>query len=262
MAKKFLSIGFCLTLLLFSFTPLERRSLRVKTIVIDPGHGGKDPGCMKNKTKEKDIALDISLKVGQLIQENMPDVKVIFTRKDDRFVELHDRAGIANKNHADLFISVHVNSGPAGMHGTETYCMGLHKTEQNLEIAQRENSSILMEDDHKENYEGFDPNSPQSYILFSLYQNAFMHSSMKLAHKIETEFKQSNKRHSRGVKQAGFLVLWKTSMPSVLVETGFITDTADFKILNSESGRFDSAWGIYSAIEDYKKDIESVGLED
>lgn len=254
--QKLLISSIAVILVVCSFTQLETKTYRVRTIVIDAGHGGKDPGCLSKNSKEKDIALDIALKVGELIKENMTGVKVIYTRKDDRFIELHDRAAIANKNHADLFISIHVNSGPEGMHGTETYCMGLHKTEQNLEIAQRENSSILLEKDHHEKYDGFDPKSPQSYILFSLYQSAFMQNSMKLAEKIEKEFKHTAKRHSRGVKQAGFLVLWKTSMPSVLVETGFLTDSNDHKYLNTEAGRFDTAWGIYSAVEEYKRDLE------
>ena len=134
--------------------------------------------------------------------------------------------------------------------------MGLHKGEQNLSVAQRENSSILMEDKQEKNYDGFDPNSPQSYILFSLYQNAYLSSSMKLAGKIESEFKTNNERHSRGVKQAGFLVLWKTTMPSVLVETGFITHEDDAYYLGTELGRLETAWGIFSAIEDYKNEIE------
>jgi N-acetylmuramoyl-L-alanine amidase len=186
----------------------------------------------------------------------MPDVKVIYTRKDDHFVELHDRAAIANKAKADLFISIHVNAGPAQFKGTETYCMGLHKGEQNLSVAQRENSSILLEKDNKEKYDGFDPNSPQSYILFSLYQSAYLANSTRLAGKIETEFESQNKRHSRGVKQAGFLVLWKTAMPSVLVESGFITHDEDAQYLGSEVGKMETAWGIFSAIEDYRNEIE------
>lgn len=247
----------CIALLLCSsFTILERSEYHIKTIVIDAGHGGKDPGCNNTTQKEKNIALDIALTLGDIIQKNLPGTKVIFTRKDDRFIELHDRAAIANKNKADLFISIHVNAGPAQFSGTETYCMGLHKGEQNLSVAQRENSSILMEEKNEKNYDGFDPNSPQSYILFSLYQNAYLSNSMKLASKIEKEFKENNNRHSRGVKQAGFLVLWKTTMPSVLVETGFITHEEDAYYLGTEIGRLETAWGIFSAIEDYKNDIE------
>ncbi|MFL5730358.1 MAG: N-acetylmuramoyl-L-alanine amidase [Cytophagaceae bacterium] len=239
-----------------AFTTLEQHTGGVKIIVIDAGHGGKDPGCLGSSAKEKAINLDISLKVGKMIKDSMPSVKVIYTRPDDRFVELHDRAGIANKYNADLFISIHSNSGPKGMHGTETYCMGLHKTEQNLEVAKRENSSILMEKDHTKNYDGFDPNSPQSYILFSLYQNGFLTSSLSLASKIEKEFKVTNKRHSRGVKQAGFLVLWKTSMPSVLVETGFLTDSTEEHYLSSEQGKIKTARGIFKAVKEYKEEME------
>ncbi len=256
MRKIVFSILIGLLFLTTSFQKLEPNNFKLKTIVIDAGHGGKDPGCSGFGSKEKDIALDVAIKLGEFIKQNMDDVKIIYTRKSDVFIELHERAAIANRNHADLFISVHVNSGPSGLYGTETFCMGLHKTEQNMEIAQRENSSILMEHNHEEKYDGFDPKSPQSYILFSLYQSAFMANSTKLAAKIEKEFSENNNRHSRGVKQAGFLVLWKTSMPSVLVETGFLTDTTDANYLKEEKGRTDIAWGIYSAIEDFKNEME------
>src|SRR6478609_1683873 len=243
-------------ILMGSYTPLDRYEYKVKTIVIDAGHGGKDPGCMGNSAKEKDIALDIALKLGELIQHNIPDVKVVYTRKDDNFVELHERAGIANRHNADLFISIHVNSGPVGQFGTETYCMGLHKTESNLAVAQRENSSILMEKDKDAHYGSFDPTSPQSYIMFSLYQSATLNNSMALASKVESEFQTTLNRKSRGVKQAGFLVLWKTTMPSILIETGFLTDTTDSNILTSETERMNTAWGIYTAVEAYKLDLE------
>jgi N-acetylmuramoyl-L-alanine amidase len=254
--KRILEVLIVTLLLCSSFTILDISEYHIKTIVIDAGHGGKDPGCNNATQKEKHIALDIALKLGEIIQRNEPGIKVVYTRKDDRFIELHDRAAIANKNKADLFISIHVNAGPAQFNGTETYCMGLHKGEQNLSVAQRENSSILLEDKKEKNYDGFDPNSPQSYILFSLYQNAYLSNSMKLAGKIEKEFEVNNERHSRGVKQAGFLVLWKTAMPSVLVETGFITHEDDAYYLGTEVGRLETAWGIYSAIEDYKNEIE------
>jgi N-acetylmuramoyl-L-alanine amidase len=243
-------------LVMSSFSVLDRNEYKVRTIVIDAGHGGKDPGCLNATQREKHIALDIALKLGDILQRNLPDVKIIYTRKSDHFVELHDRAAIANKNKADLFISIHVNSGPTQFMGTETYCMGLHKGEQNLTVAQRENSAILMEEKKENNYDGFDPNSPQSYILFSLFQNAYLANSMNLAGKIEKEFRFANNRYSRGVKQAGFLVLWKTAMPSVLVETGFITHEDDAKYLGSEIGRLETAWGIFSAINDYKKEVE------
>jgi N-acetylmuramoyl-L-alanine amidase len=256
MKQTTLYILFCLTFLMSSFQIEEPKTFKLKTIVIDAGHGGKDPGCSGFGSREKDLALDVAVKLGEFIKQNMPEVKIIYTRKTDVFIELHERAAIANRNNADLFISIHVNSGPSGLHGTETFCMGLHKSEQNLEIAQRENSTILLEQNHKEHYDGFDPKSPQSYILFSLFQNSNLTSSMNLASKIETEFGKNNKRHSRGVKQAGFLVLWKTSMPSVLVVTGFLTDTTDAHYLKDPKGRVDTAWGIYSAIEDFKDELE------
>jgi N-acetylmuramoyl-L-alanine amidase len=256
--KKLLTPLLLSFLLIFgAFSPLNIRSTSLKIIVLDAGHGGKDPGCLgKHATIEKDVALDITLKVGELIKKHMPEVKVIYTRNSDKFIELHDRAAIANKNNADLFISIHANAGPEGMKGTETYCMGLHKSEQNLEVAQRENSVIKLEKKKNENYEGFDPSSPQSYILFSLYQNAYLHNSIRLAEKIEKEFKYES-RHSRGVKQAGFLVLWKTSMPSVLIETGFLSDPDDAAYLKNDWGRMNMAERIFCALEDYKRELEA-----
>jgi len=240
-----------------SFTTLDVYTSDFDTIVLDAGHGGKDPGCLGKKSREKEVNLDICLKVGKMLKDSMPYLNIVYTRSDDHFVELCDRAGVANKKGADLFVSIHSNSGPTGMYGTETYCMGLHKSEQNLEVAKRENSAILYEKDHDKKYEGYDPNSPQSYILFSLYQNAFLNNSLLLAHKIEEEFKNHDKRHSRGVKQAGFLVLWKTSMPSVLVESGFLTDQSEEEILATEEGRMKTAVSIYNAIKEYKQELDA-----
>ena len=240
-----------------SFDIKNTRTVKLKRIVIDAGHGGKDPGCNGKTSREKDITLAIALQLGELIKTNLPDVEVTFTRKDDRFVELHDRAAIANTIDADLFISIHVNAGPEQFAGTETYCMGLHKSESNMQVAQRENSAILMEADQHSNYDGFDPNKPESYIMFSLYQSANLTNSMILAGQIEEEFKTHNQRYSRGVKQAGFLVLWKTTMPAVLVETGFLTHGEEEVYLNSEKGKMHTAYGIYSAIEDYKQMMEA-----
>jgi N-acetylmuramoyl-L-alanine amidase len=260
--RLFLSILLSCVFSMFSFSPLEVHNKKITIIVLDAGHGGKDPGCSgKFSTIEKQVTLDITLKVGELIKKNMPDVKVIYTRNTDKFVELHDRASIANKNKADLFISIHANSGPSGMHGTETYCMGLHKSEQNLDVAKRENAVIDMEKNKSKDYENFDPNSPQSYILFSLYQNAYLQNSIKLAEKLEREFKQEN-RHSRGVKQAGFLVLWKTSMPSVLIETGFLSDSTEAKFLKEDWARMNMAERIYCAIDEYKQEMEAEGTEE
>jgi len=257
MLSKFVCSFLFISLFFLSFDIKNTKSVTLKKIVIDAGHGGKDPGCNGKYSKEKDITLQIALQLGELLKNNLPDIEVVYTRKDDNFVELHDRAAIANKIDADLFISIHVNAGPEQFAGTETYCMGLHKSESNMQVAQRENSSILMEANQKTNYDGFDPNKPESYIMFSLYQSANLSNSMMLAEKIEEEFKSYNQRYSRGVKQAGFLVLWKTTMPAVLIETGFLTHKDEETYLNSEKGKIHTAYGIYSAIEDYKQLIEA-----
>lgn len=256
MIKKLFIFLISCVFLLVSFQTLNKKTQQLKTIVIDAGHGGKDPGCHGAYSNEKNITLSVALKLGEYLKANMPDVKIIYTRSDDRFIELHDRAGIANKNNADLFVSIHVNAGPEHNEGTETYCMGLHKTEQNLQVAQRENESINMENNKEDNYGGFDPDKPESYIMFSLYQNANLTNSMILAESIEKEFEVYNKRQSRGVKQAGFLVLWKTTMPAVLVETGFLTHNKEEGYLNSEKGQIETAFAIYSAIEDYRSYVE------
>jgi len=250
----FYSIGWMMVVCFLTSATYHVKQEDVKLIVIDAGHGGKDPGCLSaSGTKEKDINLDISLRLGKMINKNMPGVKVIYTRRDDRFVELLERAEIANRNHASLFISIHANSGPPGFCGTETYCMGLDKSEQNLEVAQRENASILLEKEHKKKYNNFNPNAPESYILFSLFQNVFLQGSLRLAGHVERHFSDHG-RFSRGVKQAGFVVLWKTSMPSVLIETGFLTDPDDEKYLSSKEGREEVAHDIFCAIEAFMND--------
>lgn len=232
---------------------------KVDVIVIDAGHGGHDPGTSGKNLKEKDVALKIALKVGAYIEKNLPDVKVIYTRKTDRYLSLDERAEIANKNKADLFICIHANSLPgAPAKGTETYVMGLHKDNSNFEVAKRENSVILMDENYEERYEGFDPKSPESYILFALNQSAYQESSLRFAAKIESQFKTRAGRPSRGVKQAGFMVLWKTTMPSVLIETGFLSNINEEKFLGSESGQDLIASGIYRAFKEYKTEIESI----
>ncbi|MGV3538598.1 MAG: N-acetylmuramoyl-L-alanine amidase family protein, partial [Rufibacter sp.] len=188
----------------------------------------------------------------------LSDVKVIYTRKNDTFVELIDRAGIANKNHADLFISIHCNSGPSAAYGTETYTMGLHKTTGNLSVAQRENSVILQEENYKEKYNGFNPSSPQSHILFSLYQSAYIDNSLRFAQKVEEQFKKKVGRSSRGVKQAGFLVLWKSAMPSALIEIGFLTNPKEEAFLNDKTNQTYMASGIYRAFKEYKQELEAM----
>lgn len=245
--------------LLNSASSLLHKEFKISKVVIDAGHGGHDPGTHGKKYKEKDIALNIALKVGKYIEAYVPGVEVIYTRKDDSYIALDKRAEIANKNDADLFISIHVNSIPNNTtYGTETWVMGLHRSESNLEVAKRENSVILLDENYTERYEGFDPNSAESYILFSLTQDAYYESSIKMAQKVEHQFKTRVGRHSRGVKQAGFVVLYKTAMPSVLVETGFITNSAEEDYLGSERGQDLIASGIYRAFKEYKLDVETV----
>ncbi len=233
---------------------------KLKTIVLDAGHGGTDPGCNgANAVFEKDVTLSVIKKLGKLIQDSLSDVKVVYTRNTDVFVKLSERARIANKNSADLFISVHCNSNPKTTpSGSETYFMGLHKSEGNLEVAKRENEVITFESDYKTNeaYGGFDPNSPESEIIFTLVQSAHMVESSKFSSLVEKNTPALTGIHSRGVKQAGFLVLWQTAMPSVLVELGFLTNERDRKILKTDSGQINVAKGIFSAVCAYKKQRE------
>ncbi len=230
-----------------------------RIVVIDAGHGGKDSGAMGRIGKEKDIVLAISLKVGKYIEENLDNVEVIYTRTTDTFVELHKRAEIANSNKADLFVSIHVNSNRnIKPYGTETYAMGLHKTKGNLDVAKKENSVIMIEEDYSKKYEGFDPNSTESYIIFSLMQNVYLEQSLDFASHVQDQFENKAKRYNRGVKQAGFLVLWKTTMPSVLIEAGFISNPNEEKFLMSENGQDYLASAIYRAIKDYLLKQESL----
>lgn len=231
---------------------------KLSRVVIDAGHGGKDPGSVGKHVMEREIALAVALKLGEYIKTNYPDVEVIYTRTEDVFVELSERADIANRNDADLFISIHTNSNTnKEAYGTETYAMGLKTDDKNFEVAKKENSVIAYEDDYTTKYEGFDPNSPESYILFSLYQSAYLENSLKLADKIEHQFKDRVKRNSRGVRQAGFWVLYRTSMPSVLVETGYLSNSNEEKYLNDPYGQALIASGLYRAFRGYKEEIES-----
>jgi N-acetylmuramoyl-L-alanine amidase len=226
--------------------------------MIDPGHGGKDPGNLGKRSKEKDIALKISLKFGDYIEKNFPDVKVMYTRKDDRYVDLYERPVMANKAKADLFICIHCNSEPGvSAYGTETFVMGLSKDQRNFDVAKRENAVILM-DENQERYEGFDPTSDESYILFSIGQSFHKENSLKFAQKIEDQFKKKVGRYSRGVKQAGFWVLWSTAMPSVLVETGFLSNANEETYMMSDHGQDAIASGLFRAFKEYKTEIESV----
>jgi N-acetylmuramoyl-L-alanine amidase len=242
--------------LFFSFTPLNKTGYRIRTVVIDAGHGGHDSGCLGSESKEKHIALSIALKLGKMIEERYPDIKVVYTRKTDVFVELRERAEIANKKDADLFICIHCNSGNKAAYGVETFVMGLHKTDDNLSVSKRENASILLEKDYKQNYDGYDPNSPESNIIFNLYQNLYMEKSLTFASKVQANVVENAGRYSRGVKQAGFLVLYKTAMPSVLIETGFLTNANDEKYLLSEKGQAAMVTSIFRAFKEYKTDME------
>ena len=244
-------------LLIFLNVTAQNGKTRINCIVIDAGHGGKDPGAKGSKYYEKDIVLAIALKLGNYIKENMPDVKVIYTRDEDVFVPLHERAEIANKNQADVFISIHCNSNPKKTpFGTETDTMGLTKASDNLEVAKLENSVIFQEENSESKYQGFD-NSPESYIMLSLMQNKYRDQSLSLASFIQTEFRQKANRTDRGVKQAGFLVLWQTTMPSVLIETGFLSNSEEEKFLSSSKGQDYLASAIYRAFRDYKNMIEN-----
>ena len=229
---------------------------RLRTVVLDAGHGGKDRGCAGASAREADVALSLILALGRQIQENMPDVKVIYTRKTNVFIELDERAAIANRNHADLFISIHCNAGPSQSHGTEVWTMGLHKTTANLGVAQRENAVILQEKNYQTRYDGFDPNSPQSHILFSLFQSAYITNSLRFAQRVDRQLRTSVARPSRGVKQAGFIVLWKSTMPSVLIESGFLTNPTEERYLNDKANQSYMAAGIFRAFREYKRELE------
>jgi N-acetylmuramoyl-L-alanine amidase len=227
-------------------------------IVIDAGHGGKDPGAIGSFSSEKNITLPIALKTGEYIEQNIKKVTLIYTRDNDSFVEIRDRADIANKNKADLFISIHANWAKSkNVHGTETFFMGITKDQQNLEVAMKENEVILLENDYTTKYEGFDPKSTESYVMFSLMQNIFQKQSQSLAWRIQTQYKEKNDRIDRGVKQAGFVVLFMTTMPSVLTETGFITNQSEEKYLNSKEGQDYIASSIFRACRDYINEIDS-----
>jgi N-acetylmuramoyl-L-alanine amidase len=243
----------CGIFLLPSFSTAQK----VQRVVIDAGHGGHDPGAVGKISKEKDIVLAIALKTGKLINENMKDVEVIYTRKTDVFVELHRRARIANEAKADLFISIHCNANKSTTpYGSETYVMGLHRSDANLAVAQLENASILLEDDYHVQYEGFDPKSPEGFIFFSMLQNAYLDQSLYLASGVQKYFRDVVNFYDRGVKQAGFLVLYKTTMPSVLIEAGFISNANEEKLLASEQGQNNIAKSIYNAVRDYKLSVE------
>lgn len=245
--------------LLNSGSTIVSEDFKVDTVVIDAGHGGHDSGTRGKKALEKNVALKIALKVGEYIETNLPGVKVIYTRKTDKYLALDERADIANKAKADLFICIHANANPnPKAFGTETYVMGLGKDQNNFDVAKRENAVMLLDENYEERYEGFDPHSPESYILFSLMQSAYQENSLRFAQKIEDQFKNRVGRTSRGVKQAGFWVLWDTAMPSVLIEVGFLSNETEEKYLATDKGQDLIASGIFRAFKDYKNEVESL----
>jgi N-acetylmuramoyl-L-alanine amidase len=231
----------------------QKTNYAIRKVVIDPGHGGKDPGATVGKLYEKDIALDVALKTGKLIKKMYPDVEVIYTRDKDVFIPLDDRAEIANKHKADLFISIHVNIfSNKEIAGAETYILGQHRSNENLAVAKLENSVILLEDDYNTRYEGFDPNSAESYIMFELLQNEYLEQSRVFADKVQNYFISHAKRKDRGVRQAGFLVLRKTTMPSVLIELGFMSNSYEKEFIEKESGKMLFAEAILKAFSAFK----------
>jgi len=249
--------GMAFLLLLNAGVLMAQNKSYVETVVIDAGHGGKDPGAVGRNCQEKDIVLAIALKTGEYIEKNVEGVEVIYTRKTDEFVELHKRAEIANENNADLFISIHANANiSSGPRGAETYVMGLHKSEENLEIAKKENAAILLEEDYRKKYDGFDPNSDEGYISLSLLQNAHLDQSIKMAKEVQDQFRERVGMKDRSVRQAGFLVLYQTTMPGILVETGFLSNSKDEQFLRSKRGQAYIASGIYRAFKEYKKSME------
>lgn len=235
-------------------------SNKIKTVVIDPGHGGKDSGTMgtkRFKIYEKHVALSVSLKLGKYISEAFPEIDVIYTRSSDVFLELNERTEIANNANADLFISIHcdgfTNPKPSG---ASVFVMGMSKLKANMDVAMRENAAIYLEDNYQQKYEGFDPKSPESYIVFSLMQNTYLNQSLKIAEEVENQFATRANRKSRGVKQAPFYVISRTNMPSILVECGFLTNPKEEEFLHSDIGQDYIASAIFRAFRTYKENIE------
>jgi len=249
-----------ITLILSILTTTSYISAKRFTLVIDPGHGGHDAGAIGAYSKEKDINLRTALAFGKYLERYCPEVNVIYTRKTDVFVTLHGRADIANKAKADLFISIHTNaapSKPSSVRGMETYTLGMHRAADNLAVAKRENEVILQEKDYQTRYQGFDPNSSESYIIFEFMQDNNMHKSVELAKLVQRNVCSTATRPDKGVKQAGFLVLRETSMPSCLIELGFISTPSDEQLLNDDKRIDDIARGIYQAFAQYKNKYDN-----
>ncbi len=250
----FTTVIFFCSLALFAQKP---DIYRLKKVVIDAGHGGKDPGAVGKNCYEKDITLKIALKLGAYIKQNFPDVEVLYTRTTDVFIELDERSAVANSHKADLFISIHVDANKnTKASGTSTYVMGLHRAEDNLEVVKRENAVVKLESDYKTAYGGFDPDSPESHIVMTLFQNAYLERSIRLATQVQKQFNDRAGRNDRGVRQAGLIVLWNCTMPGILIETGFITNAEEEKFLMSDNGQAVIASAIYRAFRDYKNELE------
>lgn len=254
---------FFIILMGFVSADLMAQTNKIQTVVIDAGHGGKDPGAVGKKGKEKNITLAVAKKAGDYIKKKYPDVNVIYTRDKDVFVEVYERARIANRNNADVFISIHCNSvaNSPKTGGAETFIMGEHRNSANLAVAKRENASILYESNTEENYGDFDPNSTEAYIAFSFIQSEFKQRSLELAELIQNELVTKAKRGDRGVQQAGFMVLYKTAMPSVLVELGFISNPTEEQYMMSSDGQDHLASAIYRAFCTYKTNYEKNAVE-
>ena len=249
-------LGICITWTIYAGND-ENPNAGIHKVVIDAGHGGRDPGAEGKIGKEKDIALSIALKLGHYIEENMKDVEVIYTRKKDVFPTLMERAEIANKAEADLFLSIHVNAHDrSSARGTLTLVLGQHRADENFDVAVRENSVILLEDDYETRYEGFDPKSTESYIMFSLMQKTYFKQSIEFGDYVQDQFRERAGRKDLGVREQGILVLAQTAMPGVLVETGFISNPEEEKFLMSEYGRDIIASAIYRGFREYKEEID------
>ena len=239
---------------LFIFSPVMAQDARF-TVVLDAGHGGHDPGAQSSLSKEKNINLSVVLDLGAIIEQKFKDVKVVYTRKTDKYLTLQERADIVNNNHADLFICIHTNASPSpAAYGTETYTLGLAKTRANLDVAMRENSVILLESDYRTKYKGFDPKSVDSYIMFEFMQDKYIDKSVEFSSTIQKQFVSYCQRSDRGVRQAGFWVLHRSACPSVLVELGFISNSSEERYLTSEKGQKELATAVFNAFVDYKRD--------
>jgi N-acetylmuramoyl-L-alanine amidase len=241
-------------LLLTTFTAFSQKGYKVKKIVIDAGHGGNKPGAIGSFSKEKDIALEVALKLGKKLEQEMPEVQILYTRKTDVDVDFYKRAAIANDAKADLFISIHCNSMPGKNRttkGTETFVAGMHRINEQ-DVAIRENADIKLEKNYKQNYDGYDPSDPETFIILSLFKNKFRDKSMEFAGLIQKNFTEVDNRINRGIKEQGILILQRCGMPAVLTEIGFISNPEEERYMNSEAGQKEIVNSIFNAVKTYK----------